>query len=107
MVEGESSKDKLPSYDSLVVKESPVDIPDYPGMRLEEAKAHLLEKFIPPITIALVVVFCLGNLSCIALFFLTGFKVTEFSDVAIASLGAATIGEVAGLIGIIIKGITT
>ena len=48
-------------------------------------------------------IFALGNLATISLFFLNGLKVTELSDVAMGSLAAATIAEVAGLLTIVVK----
>lgn len=53
--------------------------------------------------IALLATFIIGNLSCLALFFLNGFGITSLSDVALCALAAATIAEVAGLLTITIK----
>jgi len=47
--------------------------------------------------------FALGNVVCLALFVLTGFGFTQLSDVALGSLAAATIAEVAGVLGIVLK----
>ena len=55
--------------------------------------------------IILLVIFTLGNITCLALFVLNGFGITTLSDAALCALAAATIAEVAGLLGIIIKGI--
>lgn len=51
----------------------------------------------------LLIVLLIGNLSCLTLFFLNGFGVTHLSDTALCALAAATVAEVAGLIGMIIK----
>ena len=50
-------------------------------------------------------IFVVGNLATISLFFLNGLKVAELSDVAMGSLAAATIAEVAGLLTIVVKGL--
>ena len=47
----------------------------------------------------------LGNTASIALFFLTGFGVTELSDAALASPAATSIAEVGGLLTIVLTGI--
>lgn len=39
------------------------------------------------------------------LFFLNGLKITELTDVAMGSLAAATIAEVAGRLTIVVKGL--
>ena len=56
-------------------------------------------------TYTLLAIFVLVNVATIVLFFLNGFGITELSDVAMASLVAATIAEVAGLLVIIMKGL--
>lgn len=61
------------------------------------------EKLLPAITWVLLIIFAVGNLACLTLFFLNGFGVTSLSDVALGGLAAATIAEVAGLIGIILR----
>lgn len=52
---------------------------------------------------ATLLVFVIGNFACISLFFLNGFGLTNLSDVAMGSLAAATIAEVAGLLVIAVK----
>ena len=53
--------------------------------------------------VILLVAFIISNLSCLALFFLNGFQITVLSDQALVALVAATLGEAAGLITMIIK----
>lgn len=53
------------------------------------------------------IVLTIGNLSCVALFFLTGFGLTELSDVALASLAGATVGQTAGLVATVFKTIAS
>lgn len=56
-------------------------------------------------TYTLLGVFVVGSTASIALFFLTGFGVTELSDAALASLAATSIAEVGGLLTIVLSGI--
>lgn len=56
-------------------------------------------------TYVLLGIFAIGNVATITLYSLNGFGVTNLSDVAMASLGAATIAEVAGLLVIVVKGL--
>ena len=87
----------MPSKKQNVIK------PELPsGEVYEEKAAGLLSKTL----IALLVVFIIGNISCLVLFFLNAFQVTILSDTALCALAAATMAEVAGLITIIVKGLT-
>jgi hypothetical protein len=87
----------MPSKKQNVIK------PELPGDEVYQERAvDLLSKTL----IALLVVFIIGNLSCLILFFLNAFQVTILSDTALCALAAATIAEVAGLITIIVKGLT-
>jgi len=72
------------------------------GEVYREKAAALLSKAL----VALLLVFIIGNLSCLALFFLNAFQVTILSDTALCALAAATMAEVAGLITIIVRGLT-
>jgi hypothetical protein len=87
----------MPSKKQDVIK---LELPR--GEVYEERAVDLLSKTL----IALLVVFIIGNLSCLALFFLNAFQVTVLSDTALCALAAATIAEVAGLITIIVRGLT-
>jgi len=51
----------------------------------------------------LLIIFSIGNIACIALYFLNGFGLTNLSDTAMGSLAAATIAEVAGLSVVVVK----
>jgi len=53
--------------------------------------------------ITLLVIFTIGNLTCLALFVLNGFGITSLSDAGLCALAAATIAEVAGLLIILFK----
>ncbi len=53
--------------------------------------------------ITLLVIFGIGNLTCLALFTLNGFGITSLSDTALCSLALVTVGEVAGLLVIVLK----
>ena len=55
--------------------------------------------------IVLLVIFALGNVTCLALFVLNAFGITSLSDTALCALTGATIGEVAGLLVILFKGL--
>jgi hypothetical protein len=56
-------------------------------------------------TYTLLAIFSLGTLSTVSLFFLNGLGITSLTDVAMGSLAAATIAEVAGLLVIMVKGL--
>ena len=73
----------------------------------EEVYRELPLRLLSAATIILLATFIIGNLSCLALFFLNGFGVTTLSDTALCALAAATVAEVAGLLAIIFKGIFT
>ena len=76
---------------------------DLPGSEVyRERTAGILSKAL----VALLVVFIIGNLSCLTLFFLNAFQVTSLSDTALCALSAATIAEVVGLITIIVRALT-
>ena len=53
--------------------------------------------------IILLIIFILGNITCLALFVMNGFGITNLSDTALCALSVVTIGEVAGLLTIILK----
>lgn len=53
--------------------------------------------------IILLVIFLFGNITCLALFVLNGFGITNLSDTALCALSVVTIGEVAGLLMIVLK----
>jgi len=61
------------------------------------------EKLLPTVIYVLLILFGLGNISSLALFWLNGLGLTTLSDVALASLAAATIAEVAGLLMVTVK----
>jgi len=87
----------MPSKKQNVIK------PELPGGEVYQERAvDLLSKTL----LALLVVFIIGNISCLVLFFLNAFQVTILSDTALCALAAATMAEVAGLITIIVKGLT-
>ncbi len=56
--------------------------------------------------IVLLVIFALGNITCLILFVLNSFGITSLSDTALCALAATTIAEVSGLLAILFKGIT-
>lgn len=56
--------------------------------------------------IILLIIFIIGNITCLALFVLNGLGITSLSDTALCALAAATLAEVAGLLVILFKGIT-
>lgn len=56
-------------------------------------------------THTLLFVFIAGSTASMALFFLTGFGVTNLSDTALASLAATSIAEVGGLLTIVLNGL--
>lgn len=55
---------------------------------------------------ALSVVLVVGNFSCLTLYFLNGFGVTDLSDAALGYLGIATVGQVGGLLALLFKAVT-
>lgn len=55
------------------------------------------------IIIILLFVFTLGNITCLTLFVLNGLGITNLSDTALCALAATTVGEVAGLLLIVLK----
>jgi hypothetical protein len=53
--------------------------------------------------IILLVIFILGSITCLTLFILNAFGITNLSDTALCALAGATIAEVAGLLGLLFK----
>jgi hypothetical protein len=83
-------------------KEQKVLKPELPPDEVyRERTAGLLSKSL----VALLVIFVISNLSCLALFFLNGFRITSLSDTALCALAGATMAEVAGLITFVVKGL--
>jgi len=56
-------------------------------------------------TYTLLAIFAFGNIATVLLFFLTGYGVTNLSDVAMGSLAATTIAETGGLLTIVVTGL--
>jgi len=56
-------------------------------------------------TYTLLVIFALGSIATVVLFFLTGYGVTKLSDVAMGSLAATTVAETGGLLTIVVTGL--
>ena len=61
------------------------------------------DNLVRAIIITLLVIFALGNITCLTLFVLNAFGITNLSDVGLGSLAGATIAEVAGLLTIVLK----
>ncbi len=53
--------------------------------------------------IILLVIFGIGNITCLTLFVLNAFGITNLSDVGLCALAGATIAEVAGLLMIVLR----
>lgn len=70
---------------------------------IPDPRQTIAEQLLPGIVRVLLVLFGLGNVTCLGLFWLTGFGITQLSDTALGSLAAATIAEVAGLLAIVLK----
>ena len=56
-------------------------------------------------TYTLLAIFALGSTATVILFFLTGFGMTDLSDVAMGSLAATTVAETGGLLTIVVTGL--
>lgn len=74
-------------------------------MDIEAARFEHLSRLQRMALYSLLLLFALGNAATISLYFLNGFGATDLTDVAMASLSAATIAEVGGLLTVVMTGI--